>query len=168
MVLLIIALFPWQHLHITSTSINIFVNKNRMMHYFVHFIINKTTFQFADGVFCVFTFLKCKHNKHMHLQVHANSSIHLPTCICDHTPSDHALEGACGKQIQYFSFCLLLLFAAQQLKGRDQPTITVHNGFSASSTSLEACLRLGYPHVRPPHTHTHSPWPQLLPPLMPL
>lgn len=64
----------------------------------------------------------------------------------------YAPEGACRKEIHYFSFCLALLFAAQQLKGSDQPTITVHNGFSASSTSLEACLRLGLspcaPHLR--------------------
>lgn len=73
----------------------------------------------------------------------------------------YAPEGACRKEIHYFSFCLALLFAAQQLKGSDQPTITVHNGFSASSTSLEACLRLGLS-PRAPHLRLQPPPPPLM------
>lgn len=68
-----------------------------------------------------------------------------------------APEGVCGREIHYFSFCLLLLCAAQQLKGSDQPTITIHNGFSASSTSLEACLRSGLSPC-PPGSGLHHPW----------
>lgn len=38
------------------------------------------------------------------------------------------------------------------MNGSDQPTITVHNAFSASSTSLEACLRsLFGPSIIPMH-----------------
>jgi len=78
----------------------------------------------------------------------------------------YAPEGVCGDEIHYFRFCLLLLFAAQQLKGSDQPTITIHNGFSASSTSLEACLRSGLsPCATPlpilparPGSSLHHPW----------
>lgn len=73
----------------------------------------------------------------------------------------YAPEGACGKEIHYFSFCLPLLFVAQQLKRSDQPTITIHNGFSASSTSLEACLRSGLS----PWGHPLLPRPPWLQPL---
>lgn len=77
----------------------------------------------------------------------------------------YALEGVCGKEIHYFSFCLTLLCAAQQLKGSDQPTITIHNGFSASSTSLEACLRSGLSPCAPPSS-PHPPVSSLYHPLM--
>lgn len=77
----------------------------------------------------------------------------------------YAPEGVYGEEIHYFSFCLPPLCAAQQLKGSDQSTITIHNGFSASSTSLEACLRSGLSPCAPPSLAA-SPWLQPLPPLM--
>lgn len=70
-------------------------------------------------------------------------------------------EGVCGGKIHYFSFCLLLLCSAQPLNESDQPTITIHNGFSASSTSLEACLRFGWGYPRVPRS---TPLPIPVPP----
>lgn len=45
------------------------------------------------------------------------------------------------ESIHYLNSALALLWAAHCLNGSDQPTITDHNAFSASSTSLEVCLR---------------------------
>lgn len=96
---------------------------------------------------------------HKHIQTHTHSH-HAFVIIVRYAP-----EGVCGKEIHYFSFCLTLLCEAQQLKGHDQPTITIHNGFSASSTSLEACLRSG---LSPCAPASLSPRLQPLPPLMPV
>lgn len=88
--------------------------------------------------------------KHTHALVHPVPNMHLWSHKVRYAP-----EGVYGKEIHYFSFCLPLLCAAQQLKGSDQPTITIHNGFSASSTSLEACLRSGLSPCAPPPPRTH-------------
>lgn len=107
-----------------------------------------------------------------HVQTDTHTWIHTNHTLSPSPPNMHlwshtvryAPEGVCGKEIHYFSFCLPLLCAAQQLKESDQPTITIHNGFSASSTSLEACLRSGLSPCAPPFPPRLQP----LPPLMPV
>lgn len=97
------------------------------------------------------------HMRRQTFREHASAPVQLPASICGCIKPDTLQRGGGGGESHYFSFCLPLLCAAKRLKGSDQPTITIRNGFSASSTSLEACLRSGgYPHTQPP--------PQPLPP----